>query len=98
MAQKKETLQAFGGNLSIEEFRKDFMTIKKIDLIQRCFESGDKSNEISITNSIEKRRWTYCFNETGHVMALKSKKEEETIEEIGKPVVYKRVTKYKTLL
>jgi hypothetical protein len=93
MAKNKETLVSFGGTQTIDEFRKGFMTIKDISMIEKCFFSEDSSNQSSICNSPEMRRFTYCFSTPQNTE--KQTKEEEYI---GPPVVHKRVTKYKRLL
>lgn len=104
MAKNKEVLTAFGGSMTIEEFRKGFMTIKDLDMIERCFTCKDKSNEASITNSPWLRRMTYCFEDpkstaiycTSRPSIMNNKQEQQ--EDLGPPVVHKRVTKYKRLL
>lgn len=92
MANPKESLSCFGGNLSIREYRKDFMVIKGMQFIDVFFSPQETTNFGSITSTIERRRWTYCFNEKE---SEDTKVKNKTEKDIGKPIVHKRTLKFK---
>lgn len=60
---KKELLKAFGGHLSIDEYRKNFMKIEKYDWVMEYFHKNNKiMRELgSLTLTQKRRAYTFCF-------------------------------------
>lgn len=63
MSPKKEVLKAFGGNLSVEEYRKDFLTIESYDWVEDYFNKNREVNSAmtSLTSTKQRRMYTFCF-------------------------------------
>jgi hypothetical protein len=96
MADKKETLVSFGGNQSIEQYRKNFMIVKDLTMLYRCF-PHDKSNMNTICETPRLRRFTYCFDANVTEFQLKQNKTKTEEDAVLKPVVHKRIVKHKSL-
>lgn len=99
MAQRKEVLMAFGGTMSINDFRSGFMIIKDMDMLYRCF-PDHMSNMASITSTPMLRCFTYSFSleahDKGRVMQYKEK-EQKKEEALAAPPMRKRIIRHKTL-
>lgn len=96
MADKKETLVSFGGNQSIEQYRKNFMMVKDLSMLYRCF-PHDKSNMNTICETPRLRRFTYCFDVNMKEPAIIQDKTKTKEDVVLKPVVHKRIVKHKSL-
>lgn len=94
MSSPKEILSSFGGSKSISEYRKDFMMITSLDLVERCFRNKHLTNNLNtLCSSKQRRLWTYSF----HCEKTMIEKKEEQEEQLGRPVVFKKTTKHKSL-
>lgn len=60
---KKETLQSFGGDTSIQEYRKGFQIIEKYEWVLSYFHQNNSIiRELeSITSTQKRRAYTFCF-------------------------------------
>ena len=60
---KKELLHTFGGTLSIEEYRKDFLTVESYDWVNTYFNKNNavRGTLASLTSNPKRRAYTFSF-------------------------------------
>lgn len=75
----KECLEMFGGPISIEVYREDFLTIKDVKWTHRYFHQNSyiPSNMKSLTNEMKQRRWTFTLLYDDVIQREETQKEDE---------------------
>lgn len=91
VAPPKETLKIFGGDVSIDDYRKDFLQVKKYDWVVQYFHQNNKvTRDLETLTSTQKRRaYTFCF------IAYPGPRETKVNELYILPLTHKTVPKRK---
>ena len=102
MAPPKQCLVAFGGNVNIDQYRKDFMTITDYRVIEQLFFAGNYGIQEQAINQLvstpQRRMYTYTFER--HVIQHTRYEEQEQKQQeqmASRPVVHKQIIKHKAL-
>ncbi len=71
----------FGGPISIEVYREDFLTIKDVKWTHRYFHQNSyiPSNMKSLTNEMKQRRWTFTLLYEDVIQREETQKEDEKL-------------------
>ena len=94
-ALKPSLLQSFGGQMTIEEYRREFMMIKNYDWVDRYFRKNPRVHHAmdEITATKEKRMYTFYLY-TPSMVDIKIDTTKDIKKSIAPPKVVKSKRKY----